>query len=39
MADTAMTIYDIDVRDAQGRTRSLGDFRGLVLLIVNTASY
>ncbi len=32
-------IHDIPVRDAEGRQRTLGDYRGDVLLIVNTASY
>ncbi len=32
-------IYDIPLRDAEGRQRTLGDYRGDVLLIVNTASY
>jgi glutathione peroxidase-family protein len=33
------TIFDIQVQDAQGRTRHLSEYRGDVLLIVNTASY
>jgi glutathione peroxidase-family protein len=32
-------IYDVPVRDAEGRQRTLGEYRGDVLLIVNTASY
>lgn len=31
-------IYDIDVTDISGQPRSLADYRGKVLLIVNTAS-
>jgi glutathione peroxidase-family protein len=31
--------YSIPFRDAQGRDRTLGEYRGQVLLIVNTASY
>lgn len=31
-------IYDFKAMDIDGRERSLGDFRGKVLLIVNTAS-
>jgi glutathione peroxidase-family protein len=33
------SIYDIPFEDAKGKTRTLGEFRGEVLLIVNTASY
>jgi glutathione peroxidase-family protein len=33
------SLYDIPFRDAEGRQRTLGEFRGDVLLIVNTASY
>jgi glutathione peroxidase len=33
-----MTVYDFDAIDINGKTRSLEDFRGKVLLIVNTAS-
>jgi hypothetical protein len=33
------SLYDIPFRDAEGRERTLGEFRGDVLLIVNTASY
>ncbi len=33
------SVYDIPFRDAEGRTRTLGEYRGQVLLIVNTASY
>jgi glutathione peroxidase-family protein len=32
-------IYDIPIRDAEGRQRTLGEYRGDVLLVVNTASY
>ena len=32
-------VYDIPLLDAQGRARTLGEYRGDVLLIVNTASY
>jgi glutathione peroxidase len=32
------TIYDFSVRTASGETRSLADYRGQVMLIVNTAS-
>lgn len=31
--------YEIPFQDAQGQERTLGEFRGLALLIVNTASY
>lgn len=31
-------IYDIEVTDIKGQSRSMGDYRGKVLLIVNTAS-
>ena len=33
-----MTIYDYSVKDTAGKEISLGDFRGRVLLIVNTAT-
>jgi glutathione peroxidase len=33
-----MTVYDFSVRDAGGRTVSLSDYAGKVLLIVNTAT-
>jgi glutathione peroxidase-family protein len=33
------SIYDVPVIDAQGQLRTLGEYRGDVLLIVNTASY
>lgn len=33
-----MTIYDFDVRDIHGAVRSLADYRGRTLLIVNVAS-
>lgn len=36
MADTR--IYDFTVTDIQGNERSMADYRGKVLLIVNTAS-
>jgi glutathione peroxidase len=32
------TIYDFSVRDIDGRERSLGEFRGKTLLVVNVAS-
>ena len=32
------SIYDFEVTDIQGQPKSLGDYRGKVLLIVNTAS-
>ena len=32
------TIYDYDVETTQGKTRSLSDYKGKTLLIVNTAS-
>lgn len=32
------SIHDIEVQDIKGRSRTLEDFRGQVLLIVNTAS-
>jgi len=32
-------VYAIPLLDAQGRARALGEYRGDVLLIVNTASY
>ena len=32
-------VYDIPLLDAQGRARTLVEYRGDVLLIVNTASY
>ncbi len=32
------TIYDIDVKDIQGNVHSVADYKGKVLLIVNTAS-
>ncbi|MCK7547315.1 glutathione peroxidase [Marinobacter koreensis] len=35
---TKPSIYDFSVRDIQGNERSLSEFRGKVLLIVNTAS-
>ena len=33
-----MTIYDFTVKDAQGQDVSLADYKGKVLLIVNTAT-
>ncbi len=33
-----MSLYDVDLRAIDGRTVSMGDWRGKVLLIVNTAS-
>jgi glutathione peroxidase len=33
-----MSIYEFEVRDARGKIRSLTDYRGKTLLIVNTAS-
>src|SRR5215813_6895031 len=32
------SIYDFTARDIDGKERSLGEFRGKVLLVVNTAS-
>ncbi len=32
------SIHDIEVQDIKGQSRTLGEFRGQVLLIVNTAS-
>ena len=34
-----MDVYEIPVRDARGQDRTLGEYHGEVLLIVNTASY
>ena len=39
MAATKVSVYDIPFLDADGKTRTLGEYRGDVLLIVNTASY
>ena len=36
---TGESLYDIPFRDAAGHERTLGEFRGDVLLLVNTASY
>ena len=36
---TADSVYDIPFLDADGKPRTLGDYKGDVLLIVNTASY
>ena len=33
-----MSIYDLTVKDAKGNDVSLNDYRGKVLLIVNTAT-
>ena len=33
------SVYEIPFLDARGETRTLGEYRGDVLLIVNTASY
>ena len=33
-----MSIYDIEAASIDGQTQTLGDYRGQVLLIVNTAS-
>ncbi|AUX46318.1 uncharacterized protein SOCE26_078230 [Sorangium cellulosum] len=33
-----MSIYDFTVKTIDGQDRSLGDYRGKVLLVVNTAS-
>ncbi|MBQ9129868.1 MAG: redoxin domain-containing protein, partial [Clostridia bacterium] len=33
-----MNIYELTVKDAEGRERSLSEFGGKVLLIVNTAT-
>ena len=33
-----MSIYDYKVKDAQGKDRSISDYKGKVLLVVNTAS-
>ncbi|HEV2122058.1 MAG TPA: hypothetical protein VGW38_04685 [Chloroflexota bacterium] len=33
------SIYDIAFLDASGKKRTLGEYRGEVLLIINTASY
>jgi len=35
---TTRSVYDFTVRTIEGRERSLGDYRGQVLLVVNTAS-
>ncbi|MDX1754788.1 MAG: glutathione peroxidase [Marinobacter sp.] len=35
---TAQSLYDIEVRDINGNSHSMAEFRGKVLLIVNTAS-
>ena len=33
------SIYEISILNAKGDLRTLGDYKGDVLLIVNTASY
>ena len=33
------SVYEIPFLDAQGNLRTLGEYKGDVLLIVNTASY
>ena len=33
-----MTVHDFKVQDNQGKAVSLGDYKGKVLLIVNTAT-
>lgn len=38
MADTSDSVYSFSVETLAGRTESLADFKGKVLLIVNTAS-
>jgi glutathione peroxidase len=38
MAETSDTVYDFSAQTLAGRTTSLSDFKGRVLLIVNTAS-
>lgn len=35
---TAQSVYDIEVQDIKGASHSMGEYRGKVLLIVNTAS-
>ena len=37
--DGAQTAYDIPFKGADGKTRTLREYAGDVLLIVNTASY
>ena len=32
------TVFDFDVKDIQGQPKSLGDYKGQVLLVVNVAS-
>lgn len=39
MAEPLSSGSEIPFRDAQGQERTLGEFAGQVLLIVNTASY
>jgi glutathione peroxidase-family protein len=39
MSATAQGAYDIPFRDAEGKTRTLREYSGAVLLLVNTASY
>jgi glutathione peroxidase-family protein len=38
-APTFDSVYEIPFQDALGRDRTLGEYRGDVLLITNTASY
>lgn len=35
---TATSLYDIEVKDISGQSRPMADYKGKVLLIVNTAS-
>lgn len=35
----AQSVYDVPITDTDGRVRTLGEYRGDVLLLVNTASY
>jgi glutathione peroxidase len=38
MSTPTATVYDFEARQIDGKTRSLADFKGKVMLIVNTAS-
>jgi glutathione peroxidase len=38
MAETAMTVFDFEAETLDGAAKSLADYRGKVLLVVNTAS-
>ncbi|HQS32497.1 MAG: glutathione peroxidase [Polaromonas sp. 24-62-144] len=38
MSTHTATVYDFEARQIDGKTRSLADFKGKVMLIVNTAS-